>query len=275
MPSRYSSEHSKRRRRRTGPPYGPELPHGADRPDVRRLHGRRCALTGLAEENLQSRLRGTMLMAISNQEGHIVLAPGNKSELAVRLFDALRRLGGRVRPDQGRLQDGRLPAGPAGATGPPPSAARPRRSRRTPSPSRPSAELRPGQVDTDSLPDYDVLDRDPGAVRRPGPGPGGRSSRPGFDAELVTRVAADGGHAPSTSAASTRRAPRSPRRASARTAGCRSPTAGGRGPDGPARSARAVPGRYRRAGGGLPRPPRRCGPRSARRRGRRGPAGRP
>ncbi|MBU5899789.1 NAD(+) synthase, partial [Vibrio cholerae O1] len=40
-------------------------------------------LTGLAEENLQSRLRGTMLMAVSNQEGQIVLAPGNKSELAV------------------------------------------------------------------------------------------------------------------------------------------------------------------------------------------------
>ncbi|MBU5894475.1 NAD+ synthase, partial [Vibrio cholerae O1] len=40
-------------------------------------------LTGLAEENLQSRLRGTMLMAVSNQEGQIVLAQGNKSELAV------------------------------------------------------------------------------------------------------------------------------------------------------------------------------------------------
>jgi len=82
MPSKYSSEHSRsdaaELARRTG------------------LHFRTVAiepmfaaymdalgLTGLAEENLQSRLRGTLLMAISNQEGHIVLAPGNKSELAV------------------------------------------------------------------------------------------------------------------------------------------------------------------------------------------------
>jgi len=39
-------------------------------------------LTGLAEENLQARVRGTTLMGISNQEGHLVLATGNKSELA-------------------------------------------------------------------------------------------------------------------------------------------------------------------------------------------------
>ena len=37
------------------------------------------SLTGLAEENLQARLRGMALMAISNQEGHLVLATGNKS----------------------------------------------------------------------------------------------------------------------------------------------------------------------------------------------------
>ncbi len=40
-------------------------------------------LTGLAEENVQARVRGTTLMAISNSEGHLVLATGNKSELAV------------------------------------------------------------------------------------------------------------------------------------------------------------------------------------------------
>ena len=40
-------------------------------------------LTGLAEENLQARVRGVTLMGISNQEGHLVLATGNKSELAV------------------------------------------------------------------------------------------------------------------------------------------------------------------------------------------------
>ena len=41
------------------------------------------ALTGLAEENVQARVRGTTLMALSNAEGHLVLATGNKSELAV------------------------------------------------------------------------------------------------------------------------------------------------------------------------------------------------
>ena len=40
-------------------------------------------LTGLAEENLQARVRGTTLMALSNAEGHLVLATGNKSELSV------------------------------------------------------------------------------------------------------------------------------------------------------------------------------------------------
>ena len=40
-------------------------------------------LTGLAEENVQARVRGTTLMGLSNQEGHLVLATGNKSELAV------------------------------------------------------------------------------------------------------------------------------------------------------------------------------------------------
>ena len=40
-------------------------------------------LTGLAEENLQARVRGTLLMGLSNQDGHLVLATGNKTELAV------------------------------------------------------------------------------------------------------------------------------------------------------------------------------------------------
>ena len=40
-------------------------------------------LTGLAEENLQARIRGVVLMGISNQEGHLVLATGNKTEIAV------------------------------------------------------------------------------------------------------------------------------------------------------------------------------------------------
>ena len=82
MPSVYSSEHSKddarelaRRtqlRFRTVP-----IEHFVDTLQVS------MKLTGLAAENLQARLRGITLMAISNQEGPLVLATGNKSELAV------------------------------------------------------------------------------------------------------------------------------------------------------------------------------------------------
>ena len=55
----------------------------ADRADGRGVPSARSSSTGLAEENLQARVRGTTLMALSNQHGHLVLATGNKSELAV------------------------------------------------------------------------------------------------------------------------------------------------------------------------------------------------
>ena len=115
-------------------------------------------LTGLAEENLQSRLRGVTLMAVSNQEGHIVLAPGNKSELAVGYSTLYGDSVGAYGPikDVYKTTVYRLArwrnavAAERGETPPIPesSISKP-----------PSAELRPGQVDTDSLPDYDVLDR--------------------------------------------------------------------------------------------------------------------
>ena len=145
-------------------------------------------LTGLAEENLQSRLRGTMLMALSNQEGHIVLAPGNKSELAVGYSTLYGDSVGAYGPIKDVYKTNVFRLARSGATAPRPSAVRPRRSRRTRITKPPSAELRPGQVDTDSLPDYDVLDRDPGAVRGPGPGP--RRDRRGRASteELVART---------------------------------------------------------------------------------------
>jgi len=156
MPSKYSSEHSRsdaaELARRTG------------------LHFRTVAiepmfaaymdalgLTGLAEENLQSRLRGTLLMAISNQEGHIVLAPGNKSELAVGYSTLYGDSVGAYGPikdvyktsifqlarwrNRAAQERGQTPPVPENSITKPPS-----------------AELRPGQVDTDSLPDYPVLD---------------------------------------------------------------------------------------------------------------------
>jgi NAD+ synthase (glutamine-hydrolysing) len=185
MPSRYSSEHSwgdaEELARRTGlnlrtVPIGPMFDAylGA------------VKLTGLAEENLQSRLRGTLLMAVSNQEGHIVLAPGNKSELAVGYSTLYGDSVGAYGPIKDVYKTGvyRLArwrnraAAERGETPPIPenSITKP-----------PSAELRPGQVDTDSLPDYDVLDR---VLERYVDLDQGRAEivAAGFDEQLVNRV---------------------------------------------------------------------------------------
>ncbi|MFP8885011.1 NAD+ synthase [Streptomyces mangrovi] len=157
MPSRYSSEHSRddaaEMARRTGlnfrtVPIAPMFDAYMDS-----LH-----LTGLAEENLQARLRGTLLMGLSNQEGHIVLAPGNKSELAVGYSTLYGDSVGAYGPIKDvykttvfRLARWRNKAAAERGESPP----IPENSISKP----PSAELRPDQVDTDSLPDYDVLDR--------------------------------------------------------------------------------------------------------------------
>ncbi|MFE0424961.1 NAD+ synthase [Streptomyces sp. NPDC058953] len=143
-------------------------------------------LTGLAEENLQSRLRGTLLMAVSNEEGHIVLAPGNKSELAVGYSTLYGDSVGAYGPikDVYKSTVFRLAlwrnrvAAERGETPPIPesSITKP-----------PSAELRPDQVDTDSLPDYDVLDR---LLELYVDRDRGRDEivAAGFDEELVNRV---------------------------------------------------------------------------------------
>ncbi|MEU0174569.1 NAD+ synthase [Streptomyces massasporeus] len=185
MPSKYSSDHSKddaaELARRTGLNYRTV----AIEPMFDAYMGS-LGLTGLAEENLQSRLRGTLLMAISNKEGHIVLAPGNKSELAVGYSTLYGDSVGAYGPIKDvyktsvfRLAEWRnRAAGERGQTPPIPesSISKP-----------PSAELRPGQVDTDSLPDYPVLDailelyvdRDRGADE---------IVAAGFDAELVAKT---------------------------------------------------------------------------------------
>ena len=114
-------------------------------------------LTGLAEENVQARVRGTTLMALSNAEGHLVLATGNKSELAVGYSTIYGDAVGGFAPikDVPKTLVWQLArwrndlAGSRGETAPipPSSIVKP-----------PSAELRPGQLDTDSLPDYEQLD---------------------------------------------------------------------------------------------------------------------
>ncbi|MER6101136.1 NAD+ synthase [Streptomyces sp. NPDC001832] len=157
MPSKYSSDHSKDDAAELARRTGLKFRTVPIEPMFDAYMGS-LGLTGLAEENLQSRLRGTMLMAVSNQEGHIVLAPGNKSELAVGYSTLYGDSVGAYGPIKDvyktsifRLAKWRNRAAEErGQTPPIPEASITK---------PPSAELRPGQVDTDSLPDYDVLDR--------------------------------------------------------------------------------------------------------------------
>ena len=143
-------------------------------------------LKGLAEENLQARVRGTTLMGISNQEGHLVLATGNKSELAVGYSTLYGDAVGGFAPikdiyktDVWALSRYR-------------NALALERGEVPPIPDRsitkePSAELRPDQKDSDSLPDYPVLDKVLRAYVDEDHGYEALLSQ-GFDPELVRRV---------------------------------------------------------------------------------------
>ena len=143
-------------------------------------------LKGLAEENLQARVRGTTLMGISNQEGHLVLATGNKSELAVGYSTLYGDAVGGFAPikdiyktDVWALSRYR-------------NALALERGETPPIPERsitkePSAELRPDQKDSDSLPDYPVLDQVLRAYVDEDHGYEALLSE-GFDADLVRRV---------------------------------------------------------------------------------------
>jgi NAD+ synthase (glutamine-hydrolysing) len=108
---------------------------------------------GLAEENLQARIRGTILMAMSNKFGSLVLTTGNKSEIATGYSTLYGDMAGgfSVIKDVPKMLVYAL------------SRDRNERAMRALIPDRvlekaPSAELRPDQKDSDSLPEYDVLD---------------------------------------------------------------------------------------------------------------------
>jgi NAD+ synthase (glutamine-hydrolysing) len=114
-------------------------------------------LTGLAEENVQARVRGTIVMGISNSEGQLVLANGNKSELSVGYTTIYGDAVGGYAP----LKD--VPKTLVWALARWRNAEAEARGETPPIPESsiskpPSAELRPGQVDTDSLPEYALLD---------------------------------------------------------------------------------------------------------------------
>jgi NAD+ synthase (glutamine-hydrolysing) len=156
LPSVYSSEHS--------------LADAADLAQRTGLHYRTIPiapmvdafeaslqLSGLAAENLQARVRGTTLMALSNAEGHLVLATGNKSEISVGYSTIYGDAVGGFAPikdvpktlvwDLARWRNAQAEAAGLVPPIPPNSIEKP-----------PSAELRPGQLDQDSLPDYALLD---------------------------------------------------------------------------------------------------------------------
>jgi NAD+ synthase (glutamine-hydrolysing) len=155
-PSDWSSQHSRDDAAELARRIGLHFAVVPIAPMVAAFH-RATQIDGVAAENLQARVRAVIWMALSNQHGHLVLACGNKSELAVGystiygdavggyapLKDVLKTQVwalARWRNDEAR-----------------------RRGDEPPIPERvldkpPSAELRPGQLDSDTLPDYLVLD---------------------------------------------------------------------------------------------------------------------
>ena len=185
MPSKYSSDHSVEDAQGLADATGIHFRITPIGPMVD-AYMANVVLKGLAEENLQARVRGTTLMGISNQEGHIVLATGNKSELAVGYSTLYGDAVGGFAPikdiyktDVWALATWRNAQAVAAGHTPP----IPERSITK----EPSAELRPDQKDSDSLPDYQLLDS---VLRLYVDEDHGFEAllKDGFDEELIRRV---------------------------------------------------------------------------------------
>ena len=157
MPSKYSSEHSIEDAQAMAANTG----LGFRIIEIQKMVDaflKEVELTGLAEENVQARVRGTTLMGLSNQYGHLVLATGNKSELACGYSTLYGDAVGGYAPikdiyktDVWALSRWRNQVAKDAGEVPP----IPERSITK----EPSAELRPDQKDSDSLPEYEVLDK--------------------------------------------------------------------------------------------------------------------
>jgi len=185
MPSKYSSSHSVEDAQALADATGIHFRITPIAPMVDAFMDN-VVLKGLAEENLQARVRGTTLMGISNQEGHLVLATGNKSELAVGYSTLYGDAVGGFAPikdiyktDVWALSRYR-------------NALAIERGEVPPIPERsitkePSAELRPNQRDSDSLPDYPLLDQVLRAYVDEDHGYNALLAG-GFDPEIVRRV---------------------------------------------------------------------------------------
>jgi len=187
LPSKYSSEHSIEDAQALADATGINFSVQSIAPMVDSFMVN-LKFTGIAEENLQARVRGTTLMGISNSQGHLVLATGNKSELAVGYSTLYGDAVGGFAPikdiyktDVWALANWRNSrARTAGLTPPIPERSITK---------EPSAELRPDQKDTDSLPDYILLDQ---LLRSYVDEDHGYEIliKDGFDSALVTRVIA-------------------------------------------------------------------------------------
>lgn len=187
MPSRHSSDHSREDAADLARRLGATFHLQPIAPMVDAFEGQ-LDLPGIAGENLQARVRGVILMALANRDGHLVLATGNKSELAVGYSTIYGDAVGGFAPlkdvdksrvwalarwrNQVALDAGEVPPIPESSITKPPS-----------------AELAPGQLDTDSLPPYHLLDEVLDAYVEHAEGREELLAR-GFDADVVDTVLA-------------------------------------------------------------------------------------
>jgi NAD+ synthase (glutamine-hydrolysing) len=185
-PSEWSTEHSKTDAAELAHRTGLQLDTVPIAPMVDAFRAA-VKVDGLAEENLQARIRAVVWMALSNQHGHLVLACGNKSEISVGYTTIYGDAVGGFAP----IMD--VPKTMVWELAKWRNAEAERRGERPPIPEHaiakpPSAELRPGQLDTDSLPDYGLLDDvldDYVEQDRSAP----ELVAQGFDREMVEKVA--------------------------------------------------------------------------------------
>jgi NAD+ synthetase len=187
MPGPFSSEHSVRDALALGSALGIEVRrvditpiYAAYRAVFAQLFGAREDY-GVAQQNIQARIRGAILMAISNAEGRLVLATGNKSELSVGyctlygdMVGGLAVIGDVYKRDVYALA---RRANQAGERIPWSSIEKP-----------PSAELAPHQRDSDDLPEYPVLDAILEQAVEGSRGAASIEPPPGADAKLVQWV---------------------------------------------------------------------------------------
>jgi NAD+ synthase (glutamine-hydrolysing) len=156
MPSEYSSDESRRYTHELASTLGVSITElGIDDIFQAFLQTLRPAFTGrepdTAEENIQARIRGTLLMALSNKFGWLVLTTGNKSEMSVGYatlygdmaggFAVIKDVPKTLVYDLARWRNAQSPVIPEGVLT-----------------RAPTAELRPGQKDSDTVPPYEILD---------------------------------------------------------------------------------------------------------------------